>query len=449
MTSVDGQSELDTVTMRLPALGLEIKTWDRYSIREDYLTPAAAFDFTFSTNDPTTYNAVLVDGAQIEIAVNDRIQLTGTIEKVRRQSNRDGGLRYQLSGRDFYGPVVSGSANPKIKITSGQTVADFLSAILAPYGITTVYVGDEENFSVVTGFARGKGKAQTKTYQAKVAKSRAATADGKSAAVVYETKTITEVVSRDRPDLKTLPLDQRQVKVGDGAHQTIEKILSRIGLHVRASADGSGVIVDSPRFGGEPTHRVFHRLDGESNVLDGSIQIDGESQPACVVMFGATGGADIAKTRLKVCAVNELVAVKPSGALSRGVRDILAQYPGITVLPLRSQLVPTEERLISRRVPVPMFMKDDESKSIAQLTAFARRTLSAKQRDYLKASYVVRGHTVDGAPWAINSIVDVDDDYRGFHGRLWCAGRTFTKSREEGTRTSLDLILPYTLELGS
>lgn len=450
MALLDGQSEVDSVTMFVRGLDLEIKTWQSYSIRHDFLTPAAAFDFVFSTNSPLAYNEVFVEGTEVQISVEGCEQMTGVIEKVEQSANREGGLVYKLSGRDFLGPVVSASIDPKIRISANQTVFDFLTLVLSPYGIGKIYIGDEINYSIVTGYVKGKGKAQTKTYPVKEAKSRKDPVTGK-ATVVYDTKSVTEIVSRDRPDLKKLPLDQLKPKIGDGAFQVIERLLSRLGLQMFAAADGSGVIVDKPDFETAPIHRLVRRFggDAENNIEDGSKSTDAESQPCYVLAVGQSSGSDMAKIRLKAIAVNELVAVNPDGSFAPHVQDAIARYPGIKVLPLRSRLIPDTARIVSRRKPVPILLKDDESKSIEQIAAFARRKLSEYQRRYLTATYTVKGHTYGGAyPYATNTNIEIDDDFLGIHETLWCIGRKFTKSRDAGTKTELQLIRPYTLELG-
>lgn len=450
MALLDGQSEVDTVTMRVTGLGLELKTWERYSLREDFTTATAAFDFVFSTNDPSTYNQVFQEGAEIEITVNDRRQMTGIIERVRTAHSRERGLVYQISGRDFLGPVVSASIDPKIRISANQTVSDFLVAVLSQFGLSTIYIGDEKNYSVVTGYTKGKGKAQTQNFAIKEAKSRAVAADGKSAQVVYDTKNVVQVISRDRPDLKKIPLDQLKPKIGDGAMQVIERVLHRLGLRMWMAADGSGVIVDAPDFHTPPVHRLVRVFGGEgNNVIDGDREINAEIQPNCVLAVGQSTGSDMAKSKLKCIAVNELVAVRSDGSLVPSVQHIIARYPGIKILPLRPELFPADDRIVARRKPQPMFVKDDESKTIAQLEAFARRTLAVKQKEYLTAQYAVKGHTFEGTPWAMNTLVDVEDDYLGLHERLWTLERAFSKSRGEGTRTTLKLIKPFTFELGA
>ncbi len=448
----DGQSELDTVSVVVRGLDLEIKTWQSYSIKEDFLTPSSSFQFDFSTNAPSLYNEIFVDGTDVQITVNGLPQMTGIIEKVTTNVDRASGTVYRISGRDYLGPVVSASIDPKIRISATQTVFDFLSLILSPYGIDKIYVSDELNYSIVTGYQKGKGRATTVTSIVKEAQSRKPT-DAKTEAVVYKSKTVTQVVSIDRPDLKKLQLDQLKPKVGDGAFQVIERLLSRLGLQMFAAADGSGVIVDRPDYTTSPIHRLTRHFNGdaENNIEDGYRALDSETQPSYLLAVGQSSGADMAKSRVKCIAVNELVSCNPDGSFAPFVQDVIARYPGITVLPIRDRLVPRTNRIVSRRAPVPLMMKDDESKSIAQLVAFTRRKLSELQRKYMTVTYTVKGHTFgdNRSPYAVNTNISIDDDYLNIHEDLWCIGRTFSKSRNAGTTTELSLIQPYTLELGS
>ena len=108
---------------------------------------------------------------------------------------------------------------------------------------------------------------------------------------------------------------------------------------------------------------------------------------------------------------------------------------------------------LAREDPVarPMFLHDDEAKTPDQLVRFAYRELSLRQQRMWTGRYVVEGHTQGAAknPWAVDTIVTVDDDSgKGFHGPMYVRGRTFEKSRNGGTRTTLRLCLPHTIDFG-
>jgi prophage tail gpP-like protein len=64
-------------------------------------------------------------------------------------------------------------------------------------------------------------------------------------------------------------------------------------------------------------------------------------------------------------------------------------------------------------------------------------------------STTVYGHTQDGHPFAVDTLIDVDDDVLGLHEPMWVMERTYTKSRSAGTTTTLTLIRRYTLDLSA
>ncbi len=93
-----------------------------------------------------------------------------------------------------------------------------------------------------------------------------------------------------------------------------------------------------------------------------------------------------------------------------------------------------------------MYLHDDESATTEQLQCFIRRELALRQRRSLTYSVEMPGHTQNGKPWAVDTMVTVDDDYNRIHEDLYVLSRTFSKSRQGGTKTHLELIRPGTLE---
>jgi prophage tail gpP-like protein len=94
----------------------------------------------------------------------------------------------------------------------------------------------------------------------------------------------------------------------------------------------------------------------------------------------------------------------------------------------------------------PMYLKDDESHSQEEIEAFAKREMSLYTRKSLVCNYTVAGHTSNGHPWTVDTIVDVDDECGNVHEPMWIQERTFTKSRSGGTRTSMVLLRVGALE---
>jgi len=445
-----GQSEVDTLTVRFPSLEKEITTWDTYQLSTTFTDHVSTCSFVLSTNSPTPYNAILQGGAKIEVLSNGKPQFTGYIDRISKSSSRSNGLVYQVSAKDILGPVVGATLDPQTKITGGQTVADLVYGVLSEFGIKKVYIGDAVNYNIMTGFRKGEGGPTTRTFTSKELSTRKDPVKGVAELVFIETK-VTEVVSNTRRDLKAIPSDQRKPHIGDGAMEVIDRFLKRLGLHMWAAADGSGVVIDAPDYEAHGTYKLLHTFDGAgtNNVLDAKLDEASEMQPSAVVAKGFGGGGELPKSSMVCVAINELVAVDASTKQPiKSTANLAARYPRAKVLPLRDQLIPQDNRLVSVFTQKPIYLKDDESKTIDQLAAFTRRALSRYQGKYQTYSCTVKGHTYQGAPWAVNTIVDVQDDYLGLHGPMWVLSRTFAKGRSGGTTTQLTLIKPFTYVLG-
>jgi len=446
-----GQSELDTVVLRLPSAGREITNWLRYSYNQAFLTPTAGWSFSVPADDRALVDELLVVGAPVELAINDRIQCSGFIDKRTIDAGSSGGTVVTIQGRDILGRVVDSCIDPVYQFASGSTLLDVVLAVLAQFGIDTVYNSDAINVNAITGLPRGVGSTSTKTVTVNVTR-RGESNSATTVELLSDATTATVSVNNTRPDLKMIPLDQiKPHNIGEGAYAYLDRILRRQGFMMWAAADGSGVVIDKADFTSAPRHRIIHKLDNGSanNVLHGSIVQDASTQPSVIVGFGFGGGKQADKSKIRVAMVNELVGLDAAGAPLPGVATILTRYKGARVLPIRPELVPFTRPVGDPALASPMFFQDNEAKTIQQLEASVRREMATRQQRALVASYEVDGHTQAGAPWAVNSLVDVDDDVRGFHGRLWCVERSFSKSQGSGTMATVRLIRPYTLQVAT
>lgn len=451
MTLLDGQSELDTIVLRLVDKDIEIKTWDRFSLNQDFLTPTMGWTFVSSAETP--FFNVFQAGDLVQILINEQIQCTGHIEKISTNQNREGGLVYAISGRDLLGRVVSGNLDPQIKITSNMNLIDFLSSILITFGIETIYNSDQFNINIVTGF--DNNFKQTKTTQsAKQAVSKVVSADGKSSDIEFKTTPIVSVVNGARRDLKTLKLDQLKPHIGEGAYAMINRIISRLGYRLWMSADGNGVIIDKPDFTSSPNQKLIRKTEQSqhNNIVEGDSVLNIESQPSCIVATGNTTTDDDDVVTIKVIAINELAGLDENNQPIESVKNILTRYKAAKVLPLRKELYrfgnQQSPTFSINFIPSPMFIKDDESRNLTQLQCFARKQLSLKQKEFYVVNYTVEGMSYHGKPWAVNTMVEIDDDVLGIHKNMWVLSKTFSKDRSGGTYTQLTLINPYSLELG-
>ncbi|MDB4992749.1 MAG: phage tail protein, partial [Myxococcaceae bacterium] len=208
----NGQSEIDTVVLRLPDYGKEIRNWSRYSYNQAFLTPTAGWSFAVSDED-TTLADMLVPGARVELCINDNVQCSGYLEKHRIDSDSGDGTVVTVWGRDILGPVVDATMDPKFVFAAGITVPELVLAVLKPFGITKVYNADLFNIYVVSGFDKGRGPGQP--YTVKQAQQHTTIgADGKLT-LDKEAVDATVYVSPLRPDLRALSVTDRKPHAGE------------------------------------------------------------------------------------------------------------------------------------------------------------------------------------------------------------------------------------------
>ena len=439
----DGQSEVDTVTLSLPAYQKEITTWESYSLNKRFLTPTDAWTFVVDTAD-ASLATILVPGAEVQLSVNGAPQCTGYIDK-RRIEASESGTRITISGRDILGPVVDATVDPAFAFAASTTLVTFLAALLAPFGITTIYNSDLYNYQVLTGWPAGVHKASGGST---------VTAQNLGGASIVGS-TVSVDTQPTRPDLHTLQLTQAKPHAGEGVYAYIDRMLRRLGLTLWAMADGSGVVVDVPNYAGDATQQqIRHKTDASSasNTVEpgSSVDFDLSEQPSVIVATGFGSGQDTQKSKLRVIMINELTGLDDSGDPLPDILAIKARYPSAVVLPLRSQLKALTRPQGDPKINRPFFLKDDESKNLQQLEAFVRREMGRRQQKALTCNYVVKGHTSDGThPWSVNTMTTVDDDVFGVSEPMWIVERTFSKTFGSGTRTAMKLIRPNTLMISA
>lgn len=426
----DSGSQSDTLSLTLPDSGLHVDKFTSYSFDSDFLSPADGWTFevggTESSLTPQLV-AALRTGDRMFFKVNGKTQGGGIIDAVDARGSRGAGSTITVHGRDVFGPVVdSGADRALYTFQPSQTLEDVVKAVFSKFNFTTedeFLISNDANRSVMTGV-------------------RTTTKKGRA--------------------LKSYRINQQlQPYPAEGLFAFLTRYLHRQGLWCWPSADQSTVVVDVPHFDLPAYYSIVRKRDGSlSNVLDGGVVENATNQPSAIVATGTSGGGDVARSRYKVIYVNELtgLVVDRSSTSTEmfptpDVLDLIARHPDAVYVPPRDVFQGYLKSLARpSRSARSMFLHDDDAKDLSQLKAFARKEMSLRQQHMWLGHYVVRGHTQNGRPWAVDTIVDVQDEEppgRGFSGPMWVRGRTFNKSRASGTTTSLRLCLPNTLEFGS
>ncbi len=424
--------DLDAVTLRIDSLGVELDRWTRYSFVSNFVTPADGFTFTIGDPDiPQGVSGKIRDGMKVTLTINGRPACSGVIDEVHADSDRSGGTTFDISGRDILGDVVDTGVDPSLVFQPTQQIGDILKSVLGTFGITNIDVDNDANKSLITG--NKYGYRVNKTHVSK----RGKVSKGSGA------------VQKKFAEHQSKPYPQ------EGAYEFIERLAKREGFHLWAKADGTGVVLGKPDF--DPDDDESQRLRlirrrgiqrGSGNNVDrGRVARSRLHQPSVIVAGASSGGGDFGRTRIRCIMVNELIARDATGAIIPGVRKILDKYSGAYVIgpaDLDGQVSP----LALNPYPIcrPLYLVDQEARDLNQLKNFVKREMAKYQQTSLVVQYEVAGHTQNGKTWATDTIVSVDDDVGDIHEDMWVMGVNFTKDVHAGTRTTLNLIRPWTLQ---
>lgn len=420
-------NEDDTIVLQLRdennVVTAELNRFDSYVFNSHFLTPTDAF--TFTIGDEVVRQSILDGlfvGQRVTLSINGLKQADGYIDRFKVTSSRDGGTHLVVEGRDRLSPVVDSNVDPhRYRFSAQSTLEDILVAVLADYGWTRdhILIDNDANKSAITGSLRG-----------------------------------TATSKKGKP-LKSFLTHQLKPYPHEGAFAFLARLSQRFGLWIWVSSDGDDIIVSTPNFEQDAGWPIIHKLadTNRNNVISSEVMVNGGNQPTIIIATGFGGGGDNDRSGLKVAMVNELTGLNELGIERPEVIAELARHPDATIINQRAEL----GRLLvnggvignmSKAKYRALYLHDDESKTVAQLENFVRREMALKQREGVSAHYSFEGHTINRAPWCVDTLVKVDDDVSNMHTTMYVLSRTFEKSRSQGTRTHVELIMPHTLDFG-
>lgn len=408
------------VRLRVMDEHVDLTRWTSYSFSSNFLTPSDGWSMTVGDGDleERQRNALRV-GATVRLYVENFPLAEGYIDRIEIGASRGSGVVYSIHGRDRLAPVVDSVADPRVQFKTGTTLAEFLKKLLEPYG----WVNDEHftmdpaaNRDAKTGGLRGIPLPKKKSRKGKLSQFQ-----------VYQLK----------------PHNH------EGLFRFIQRTVERHGFFVRVTAEGDKIIVAAPEFEQPPRYQIIRDFNGNTNVLDGSVVFDATDQPSVIVADGFSGGGEFGRGKIKAYCVNPYFGMDEQGFISDEVTAVLREYPEAEPVLFVTQ--PYKQKA-PRIPPRPMFLHDEESKTQEQLNFFIKRTMSELLRKSLVAHYTVEGHgqTIDGVftPWDVDTVVDVRDEVAGVTEYMYVLGRTFEKSRAQGTTTKLELIRLHSIAAG-
>ena len=404
----------EDVELRVGAEGTVIRNWSAYEFNSDFTTPTDGWSFHAGESDlrPDDASAIIA-GAPVSLYINQYPQATGYIDKIERTAGKSGGIEWTVSGRDVMAGAVDGHIDPRLQFKPNMSLVDIVLKALQPLGrwndFLAVQEGNEANLAQQTG------KKLKFTKSGRVAKKATAA--------------------------------QLKSTINEGAFAFCARVLMRHGLWMWPSADGSRIIIGKPTFDipSPPAYVLTRRFDGVGNNIEsGGGTIDLSDQPTVLVVEGFAGGGEFGKSKCKAFMLNPFLRLKnKSNATVAG--EIMSKFKGARwVKPdfelSREPIVVEQERLL--------YKHDQDAQTQEELEAYIHLHMSEYTRRFMTARYTVKGHTFGGAPWAVDTVVHVQDEVSGINEPMWVLSRTFSKSRSAGTKTTLNLIGLNTLSFG-
>lgn len=397
-----------------------------YEYAQSWLTPSDAWQFTFSVDELSIdQRQALLPGALVEMAIDDRTQQTGYIDRVCVRASRGSGGIVTVYGRDWMAPSIDAQVDPKTRLLPSMSFLQFLTAIFAQFNLLVIAEDPAANLNIITGQTRG-----TKT-------------------------------SKKGKPLKSYILHAEKPYPNEGAYAFASRIAQRIGaqgagspggLWIRAGADYGTLVVAKPNFDQDPLYSLHQKtgpLSQFNNILESDSEVSREEQFSVLFASGFGGGGDLPKSSLRCAVFNPCVEIPLAQRTM-----LLAAYPGINVIQdPRLEAIAQDDLVAASSFPLvdpnarPAYVYDPEAKTLDQLQAFAIRELSLRLRKSLSYKAVIEGHRIGGVPVAVDSIVDVDDDISDVHRPMWIMSRRFSKVLGGGTTTHLECIRPNSLVL--
>lgn len=416
----------DVVSVEFPGDGKEVEgwltfqnaifdQWITYQFIQNFLAPTSAWTLT-AGGDKLKPSIVenLSPGVEMVFKVNGHIQATGYIDSIEYNFSSTGGTEISIQGRDKFSPLVDANFDYRKKFPRDIDIGTFVQTIIEPFGFEVIATDNIWNKGVIQGSLRGNKTSEKGKILKKFTKHQ------------------------------LLPYPR------EGVHQFLSRVLNRDGYFIWCSADGEEFIIGKPDFDTPPPDGYHLKRsktpNSTNNITHGTVKFDGANQPSAIVADGfAIGTTEFGKSKIITRMVNPITGFDEDGQVHPEISKELANFADAKEINL---VVPTTYRRFVHHKPRVMYLHDNESKTQEQLDNFVRREMSLKMREAVECHYSVRGHTApNGHVWAVDTMVQVDDDIANIHGPMYILERNFHKSRSGGTTTSLKLIPPQSLQL--
>ena len=344
----------------------------RWNIDSGFFTSTDGFGFEFAGKDQDDRRGL--ECAPLELFIDGNSMLHGRVDITRRGDR--GPSIVTVTGRDYIADLVEGNVDPAVSIAPGTMLDEAILTACAPYGI--IEVEGPESRQV----------ARTKKQQ-KPAKRRSK-------------KQIT--------DAKPEP--------GQGCYDWCNKILARHHLTLQPGSEPTKIVLQAPNYDQVSIGRIIRKnVDDRTvgNVIEGVATRDYSRVPTHG-MFAGRQGKPTEKTSRTVTHFDIRSIVSAMGDEISRASKYMAE----------GRLLPKKRQFsIPRQLYRLLYRRDELAKNQEQIDASVKRAVADRTKETLVYEVTVHGlcDPQTGYYWAVDTIVDVDDDVADVHEKLWVETR--------------------------
>jgi len=413
--------------------GQRLDIWTSYKAESDLLTPSDAFSFELGigasasadrARDFARYRELLAKGASVKLYVGDDVtgrnrsrylQLTGHIESREVDQSVARGTTIRVSGYDLARPLVRSHVPVSLVRTEGTSFIALVRAAVEPWGIDVITdvnasrdiltgrVGTSSEDELLVEQARAQGISPSAMRRSLVRRAQRAKQP------LDETLGVTASQrSRDRAangmapsDLERLTLRDARPRPGETVWEFLERHARRLGILMWMSPRGQ-LVLGAPRYTQEPLYRFVRRFANDpqdpNTILEGSVSESMGEQVSRVTVYGRTGGSDVERARVRATAEDD-----------------------------------------SAPMPIEVVVHDNDLRTQDEATRHAKRVLAEAQNSGLSVEYQLPDHGLGRYLYGIDTMAQVIDEVGGINEAMYVTGRSFSRSREHGTTTTVRL----------
>lgn len=344
----------------------------KWNVDSSFFTSTDGFGFEFIGKDQEDRRGL--EAAPLELLIDGNSMLHGRIDVTRRGDR--GPSIVTVSGRDYIADLVEGNVDPTVSIAAGTILDDAILTACAPYGIIEVEGPEARQF------------ARTKKQQ-KPAKRRSK-------------KQIT--------DAKPEP--------GQGVYDWCNRILARHHLTLQPGSDPTKVVLQAPNYDQDPIGRIIRKnIDDRivGNVIEGTATRDYSRVPTYGMFAGRQGKATEKTSRTFTNFDLRTITGNTAPELAAAQKYMV-----------EGRLLPKKRQFsIPRQLYRLLYWRDELAKTQEQIDASLKRAVADRTKETLVYEVTVHGlcDPQTGKYWAVDTIVDVDDDVADVHEKLWVETR--------------------------